>query len=45
MLSRASRGTEGYMAPECFKADNNKRFTYTVRLIKILSCELIIKIF
>ena len=36
VLSQASRGTEGYMAPECFKADSRKRFTYTVRSVKMM---------
>ena len=34
VLSCVSKGTEGYMPPECFNADTRKRFTYTVRFIK-----------
>ena len=34
VLSCVSKGTKGYMAPECFKADTRKRFTYTVRFIE-----------
>ena len=39
VLSGACKGTEGYMAPECFKADARKRFTYTIRSVKIPSLE------
>ena len=31
VLSNSSKGTEGYMAPECFITYNNKRFQYSTR--------------
>ena len=34
--SCTSKGTEGHKAPESFKADTRKRFTYTVRFIKTI---------
>lgn len=36
VLSCTSKGTEVYKAPESFKADTRKRFTYTVRCIKTI---------
>ena len=31
VLSTASKGTEGYMAPECFTLTQDRRFVYSVR--------------